>query len=122
MTKKRLVVGAVAVALLTLAGGGGAAQASSVEYFNGGVSRTISTYSPTLHRLSVYDSASDGWGNFSNYAFEIGGGTGTVTNTGGWKSTASKTFIPLGGHVYYNACAKNGATTIGCTTAISDLA
>jgi hypothetical protein len=124
MSRKRFLAGAgagaIAAVFLLSAGGAGVAQASSIEYFNGGFSRTISTYSTSLHRLSVYDSRSDGWGSLSQWNTVGPASGGSLVNTTGFGTTKSQTFANLGGQIYYNACAKNGSTIIGCSGVRSD--
>lgn len=122
MNKQRgvLIAGAIAAAAVLTICGATTANASSVTYFNGGFSRTVSTYSSSLHRLSVYDSRSDGWGSLSQWNTVGPASGGSLVNTSGFGTTATQNFANIGGQIVYNACAKNGATIVGCSGVVSD--
>lgn len=115
MTKKRLMAGAaVAGVLLSVVGGVGSAQAIIFGQF--GINRISAVHNASTHQLAIKDLYSDGWGGYSDYVTANNAGvSGTAYNTNGYNTTTYTNIPNFGGQIYYNACAKDGSTSIGCS-------
>jgi hypothetical protein len=120
MNAKKLVpIAAVAGLLLTMGGiGASAANAdNSVSYTTGGHTRVSSYYNTSSNNLSVTDNYSDGYGGRSLWS-RTDGASGHLDNDTGAGTT---TYLGIGGSgsVKFDACTKNGATTVACSGNVS---
>lgn len=116
-TKARL--GAVLSGALLLTGIGVAANAdNSVGVSSNAV---IVSYYTANDTLSVLDNKSDGYGGRSLWNRTSDGWNGNLDNDKGAGHTTTRT-IGGTGNVNFNACRKQGATTINCSGYVSSAA
>lgn len=111
--KKRIATVLALSAGLALSSGVGSAGAVHVELL-GKVGATLNSD----YRFFVSDYAADGFGARSKYSHSSGI-KGNVDNSNGAHTTVSTTLPKLRGRYTFNACLKDGSTTVRCSANVS---